>query len=197
MGKKFGCALIIFMFSVAVIFTVPVMAKPVTLKAVSAWHLGYSSVETYKWWIKAVNEKGKGRVEINIIGGPEVTAMPEQVGALKRGVFDILLTAAGYYMGMIPEAEAFGLSRLSPSEERENGFYDFMVEIHKKHGLMYIGRSQGNVPLGVLCLKNKITRPQDLKGLKIRTVKIYDAFVRELGAVPVTTPVPSRNTSIP
>ena len=196
MGKRFGWVLCIFVVLITMVFATQALAKTIKLKAVSAWPLRYPSVQTYKQWVKAVNEKSKGRIEIEIIGGPEVTPMPEQVGALKRGVFDILQTAAGYYMGMIPESEAFGLSRISPTEERENGFTGLMVEIHKKHGLMYLGRSQGLVPLGVLCLKNKITRPQELKGLKIRTVKIYDAFMRELGAVPVTIPVPEIYTSL-
>ena len=132
MGKKIGWVIWIFIVSLTLVFAAQAVAKPIKLKAVTAWPLAYPSVDKFKEWVQKVNEMGEGRVEIDIIGGPEVTPMPEQIGALKRGVFDILLTAAGYYMGMIPEAEAFGLSRLSPPEERENGFSDLMVEIHKK-----------------------------------------------------------------
>lgn len=178
------------------VFTAQAMAKPIKLKAVTAWPLAYASVDAFKDYVKVVNEKMKGRIEIEIIGGPEVTPLFEQVGALKRGVFDILQTAAAYYMGMMPEAFAFGLSRITPTEERENGFYDLMAEIHNKNGLVYIGRSQGLVPLGVLCLKEKITGPADLKGKKIRSVKIYDTFMKEMGAVPVTLPVPEIYTSL-
>lgn len=196
MGKKFGWVMCIFMVSFTLVFAAQALAKPIKLKAVTAWPVKYTSVMKFNEWVQKVNEKGKGKIQIDIIGGPEVTPMPEQVGALKRGVFDILLTAAGYYMGMIPEAEAFGLSQLSPPEERQSGFSDLMVEIHKKNELMYVGRAMGLVPLGVLCTKKKLNRPQDLKGMKIRTVTIYDAFMRELGAIPVTIPVPEIYTSL-
>lgn len=196
MGKRFGWMVVGLMLSFMLVFTASAQAKVIRLKAITAWPVAYPSVDKFKEWVAKVNEKGKGKIEINIVGGPEATPMPEQIGALKRGVFDVLLTAAGYYMGTIPEAEAFGLSRLSPTEERKSGFSDLMVEVHKKHGLMYVGRGMGLVPLGVLCTNIKIDRPQQLKGQKIRTVIIYDAFMRELGAVPVTIPVPEIYTSL-
>ncbi len=195
MRIKYLSAITVLILSFVLVFASQVDAK-IRLRAVSAWPIGYPSVDKFREWVEVVNEKGKGRIEIDLIGGPEVTSMEEQIGALKRGVFEILLTASGYYMGMIPEAEAFGLSRLSPQEERANGFSDLMIEIHQKNGLMYIGRAMSQVPLGVLCINKKIERPQDLQGQKIRTVIIYDAFIKELGAVPATISVPEIYTSL-
>lgn len=170
--------------------------QPVVIKAIMAWPENYTSNGPFREWVNRVNESGKGKVQIKLIGGPEAIPLFEQIGALKRGVVDVVNTAAAYYMGTIPEAEAFGLSRLNPEEERAKGFYDLMAEIHKEHGLMYLGRMQGAAPLGVLCTKIQIKSSKDLAGLKIRSVPIYDAFLKELRAVPVTIPVPEIYTAL-
>lgn len=196
MMKRWGLFFLILAFAMGSFLSTNLQAAPVKLKAVTAWPVGFASVDKFREWVKIVNEKGKNIVEVDILGGPEVTPMPEQFGALKRGVFDLNLSAAGYYMGTVPEAEAFGLSRISPPEERQIGFYDLEDKIHEKHGIKYVGRTMGLVPLGVLCVNKKIERPQELKGMKIRTVIIYDAFMRELGAVPVTIPEPEIYTSL-
>lgn len=170
--------------------------QPITIKALMAWPENYTSNGGFREWVKKVNELGKGKVTIKIIGGPEAIPLFEQIGALKRGVVDVVHTAAAYYMGVIPEVEAFGLSRLNPEEERARGFYDLMVEIHKNQGIMYLGRMQGVAPLGTLCTKVNLKSPKDLAGLKIRSVPIYDAFLKELKAVPVTIPVPEIYTAL-
>lgn len=170
--------------------------QPVMIKALMAWPENYTSNGGFREWVKRVNELGKGKVTIKVIGGPEAIPLFEQIGALKRGVVDVVHTAAAYYMGAIPEVEAFGLSRLNPEEERTQGFYDLMVEIHKNHGIMYLGRMQGVAPLGTLCTKVNLRSPKDLAGLKIRSVPIYDAFLKELKAVPVTIPVPEIYTAL-
>ena len=194
--KSLGLIVAALVFSLTVGFAGVAGAGPIKLKAVSAWPVGFQSVDKFHEWIKIVNEKGQGKVQIELLGGPEVIPMPEQVGALRRGVMDVLLTAGGYTMGTIPEAYAFGLSRISPLEERESGFYDLMNQIHQKYGLVYVGRAMGLVPLGVLCTNKKVERPQELKGQKIRTVMIYDAFMRKLGAVPVTIAEPEIYTAL-
>lgn len=170
--------------------------QPVVIKALMAWPENYTSNGTFREWVSRVNETGKGKVQIKVIGGPEAVPLFEQIGALKRGVVDVVNTAAAYYMGTIPEVEAFGLSRLNPEEERARGFYDLMVEIHKQHGLMYLGRMQGVAPLGVLCTKPQVKTSKDLAGLKIRSVPIYDSFLKELKAAPVTIPVPEIYTAL-
>ena len=170
--------------------------QSITIKALMAWPENYTSNAGFREWVKRVNEMGKGKVTVRVIGGPEAIPLFEQIGALKRGLVDVVHTAAAYYMGVIPEVEAFGLSRLNPEEERTRGFYDLMVEIHKAHGIMYLGRMQGVAPLGTLCTKINLKSPKDLAGLKIRSVPIYDAFLKELKAVPVTIPVPETYTAL-
>ena len=198
MRKNFlGAAVVFFTVSLLLGLSLKVEASDVvTIKAVMAWPETYTSNGGFKDWVNRVNEQGKGKVVVKVIGGPEAVPVFEQLGALKRGVVDVVNTAAAYYMATIPEAEAFGLSRLSPEEERSKGFYDIMADAHKPHGLMYLGRMQGVAPLGVLCVKKEITKPKDLVGLKIRSVPIYDAFLKELGAVPVTIPVPEIYTAL-
>jgi len=197
MKKGFVCLAIFLLVCLHLVSISKTFAQqPITIKALMAWPENYTSNGAFREWVKKVNELGKGKVMIKVIGGPEAIPLFEQIGALKRGVVDVVHTAAAYYMGVIPEVEAFGLSRLNPEEERARGFYDLMVEIHKAHGIMYLGRMQGVAPLGTLCTKVNLKSPRDLAGLKIRSVPIYDAFLKELKAVPVTIPVPEIYTAL-
>ena len=162
--------------------------KPIILKAVTAWPGHQTTLVKFNEWIKQFNELAKGEVQINYIGGPEAIPYNEQAGALQRGVIDIACTAAAYHMGMIPEAEAIGISRLNYKEERERGFIDLLSQVYEKHDLKYLGRFQLGAPLGMICTNVLIKKPSELKGLKIRSVMIYDAFLKELGVIPVTVP---------
>jgi TRAP-type transport system periplasmic protein len=196
--KKIGLCLVIgTLFSLFPWFSAVTEAQQaVTIKAVMAWPETYTSNGGFKDWVNRVNEQGKGKVAIKVVGGPEAVPLFEQLGALKRGVVDVVNTAAAYYMATIAEAEAFGLSRLTPEEERKSGFYDVMADAHRQHGYMYLGRMQGVAPLGVFCTKTQTKTPKDLAGRKIRSVPIYDSFLKELGAVPVTIPVPEIYTAL-
>ena len=49
------------------------------LKAVTAWGKNFTFVDMYLEWIKRVNEKGKGKIKIDYIGGPEVYPSFEQL----------------------------------------------------------------------------------------------------------------------
>jgi TRAP-type C4-dicarboxylate transport system substrate-binding protein len=108
-----------------------------------------------------------------------------QPEAVRKGMFQVGLFPAAYYVGMLPEGDAISLSRYDFKKEREKGgLWDYMVEHHKKVNMM---------PLGTwlydpfyLYVKKPITKLDDLKGLKLRTASKYDKMMKKLGIVPVT-----------
>jgi TRAP-type C4-dicarboxylate transport system substrate-binding protein len=146
-------------------------------------------------WVNEVNSKLSGKVRINYVGGPEVITRFQQTEALRTGVVDIVFTPSGDYQDQVPASPAFVLSKLSPSEERKSGFYDFMAEEHaKKLNVQYLGRVQ--ISPFYLWTKKEPKTLADLKGLKMRSGVLYDRLMREFGMVPVTINAPEVYTAL-
>jgi len=163
----------------------PVLAKNITLKAVSFQAKTAKVLKTYGMYIKMVNERAKGELEIKWVGGPDAIPRLEQANAVKSGVIDMAGLPASYYMSIVPTAfNTCILSEYTPMEEHKNGVYDFQVEEHAAAGMRFIGRLETNHTFhcGV---KEKVSRPQDLAGKKIRSMGLYNYFIKALGASPV------------
>ncbi|BBO85090.1 hypothetical protein DSCO28_56560 [Desulfosarcina ovata subsp. sediminis] len=163
----------------------PVWAKPQTLKAVSFLPKDHPMVQMVHVWVKRVNEQCGDQIKINWTGGPEVIGGFDQAEALRNKVVDLIFSPTSYYAPLMPEGNAFPLSKLTMEEERKpGGFYDFMVERHKKIGMMYIGTWLYD-PF-YLRLDHEIDSLDDLQGVKMRTSALYDRFMKKIGIVPVT-----------
>lgn len=160
-------------------------SEPVTLKAATAWAEQGASNDAF--WIlhDKINKGNDVNVKMEWIGGPEAIPAFELIEAVKNGVVDVANIAGAYYVPQLPEVDALKLSKITPQEERANGFYDFMNQLHQeKVNSIYLGRSQLNTKYQ-LYLNKEITKP-DLKGMSIRVTPIYKALVEALGGAPVT-----------
>ena len=183
----------VFFFVLAIVFTVgsgfistpDILAQPMEMKAISFVSTNNPMTVMAQEWIDRVNREAKGELTIKYLGGPEVIPTPEQPEATRKGVVQILFGAGSFYESLLPENMAYILSKLSCEEERKpGGFYDFMVERHKRIGLMYLGRwFYGPFHLWT---KDPVRNVKDLAGRKMRTAGLYDRFMKGLGIVPVT-----------
>lgn len=170
-------------------------AEPVHIKAVCFLPKDHPLVAAIPMFIDKVKEKSKGEVVIDYLGGPEVIPALEQVEALRKGkTIDMAFQVTAYYQAVVPEGLAMHLSRLLPWEERQSGFYDAMVEAHKKQGLMYLGRWLYS-PF-YLWSKKPVKKPEDLRGMKMRTQALYDRFMKALGIIPVSVPQTETYTAL-
>ena len=89
---------------------------------------------------------------------------------------------------------AFVLSKLSPSEERKSGFYDFMLEEHAKKL-----NTHTRPPADFAVLSVDQEGAEDAgrsEGLKMRSGVLYDRLMREFGMVPVTINAPEVYTAL-
>lgn len=162
-----------------------VLAKPKTLKAVSFVPKNHPIVTMAHVWVNRVNEQCGDKIKIDWVGGPEVIPGFDQAEALRNNTVQVIFNPTAYYAPMMPEVNAFQLSRLTMEEERiPGGFYDFMVERHKKIGMMYIGTWLYD-PF-YFRINRKIDSIDDLRGVKMRTSALYDRFMKKIGIVPVT-----------
>ena len=169
----------------------PAQAK-ITIKAISAWPVNEVSVaDDYLVFIKKANaeleKKFPGQVEIVYAGGPEVIPTRDQAEALRMGVVQMYFGSDAYYAGIAPGANASKLSQLYSWEEEERGADAIFNEIHeKKLNAHYVGRLASEFGFQ-LYLNKKISKPSELKGLRVRISPLYLEFTKALGVTPVDT----------
>ena len=145
---------------------------------------------SYRGWVPIfvdeINKRAKGELVINPRGGPEVIAPFDQGKAVSKGTIDMAFVPSGFYSGVVPGADTNRLSPLTVEEERAQGMYDHMRNIHAKAGIYYVGRQQ---PIRghyfFVCLRKSVTTKEDFKTLKIGGSPSFLAFFKGLGATPV------------
>jgi TRAP-type transport system periplasmic protein len=181
-----------FVLSVLSMYIGPVAAaETFTLKAVTAWPKTASEYKAFSIFTEMVEQmvaaKYPGELKIQFIGGPEAVKTPDQVQALQRGMVDMVFTTNAYYVSVLPEVDALKLSNFTPAEERTNGSWAYMNDLHEKRlGVRYLAR----LGLGIkfhLYLKKPI-KTADLKGLNIRVSPMYLQVIKGLGGNPVVIP---------
>jgi len=191
--KKKVCLLFLAIFLALTVFTIHVVqvkAEPITLKAVTGWPKPSSENKSFFIFTELVEQmvakKYPGELKINYVGGPEAVKSTDQVQACQRGMVDMVYTTNAYYLSVLPEVDAYKLSEFTPMEERANGAWKYMNDLHEKKGLYLLGR----LGLGEkfhLYLKKPI-QSTDLKGLNIRVSPMYLQIIKGLGGNPVVIP---------
>jgi len=167
-----------------------VYAQTITLKAVTGWPKPSSENKSFFIFTELVEQmvakKYPGELKINYVGGPEAVKSTDQVQACQRGMVDMAYTTNAYYLSVLPEVDAYKLSEFTPMQERANGAWKYMNDLHEKKGLYLLGR----LGLGEkfhLYLKKPI-QSADLKGLNIRVSPMYLQIIKGLGGNPVVIP---------
>lgn len=162
-------------------------AEEVTLSAVSAFAEGTTFSENFERFIERLNEIGKGVVQIDYKGGGGKVMDPFQLGdAVRTGVVDIGNLPGAFYTKLMPEADAIKLSAFTIREERENGAWAYMNDLHNKRmNVWHLSRHKDCVPFQLYL--NKRIDSRDLSGLNIRVTPIYRAFFASMGASMIRT----------
>lgn len=167
-------------------FQASAMAQEVTLRLVTAFPENSFYVSHLLKWVKSVNERGKGVLHINFIGGPRAIPTFEVGNAVKTGVVDIAMSTGAFYTNVMPEADLLKLAEKPVAEQRKNGAFDYINKVwNEKANMHYLARMVENQPFH-LYLNKKIDKP-DLTGLKIRITPVYREFFQALNANVVTT----------
>ncbi len=169
----------------------PTPTKTYVLKAVSNGILANqgSPVEVvFKLFIDRINERGKGQLRIDYLGSVEVFPDNMQFTAMAKGLIDMMEAPGAYHQNVVPEAAALGITELTPTQEREVGFYDLLVKAHReKAGVVPIGRAGYNSRFYVFT-NVKVQKLDDFKGLKFRSNAAYDPFFKPMGITTIEMP---------
>jgi TRAP-type C4-dicarboxylate transport system substrate-binding protein len=174
-------------------------AAEVTLKAVSGFPKSHENTQSFLHFIDAVNKEGKGVLQIQFVGGPEVTPPPQQPTALRNGLFDVQYGPAAYYLGVFPEGD-FTSGFKKPAESRKLGGYQIVDKaMRAKLGATFIARFNTGLGLSMLVKDQPKMRPDglpDLSGMKIRSSPAYRDFIQELGGTAVVMPISEIYTAL-
>jgi TRAP-type C4-dicarboxylate transport system substrate-binding protein len=162
-------------------------AQEVTLRAVTAFAEGTQFSKPFERFIEKVNNDGKGLIKIQFIGGPRAMPPFEVGNAVRSKVVDIANVTGAFYTNLMPESDALKLMTKPMSEQRKNGSWDYINQLHnQKLNAYFLARQFHNVPFHIY-LNKKIDR-LDFTGLKIRVTPVYRDIVQALGGTPITTP---------
>lgn len=160
---------------------IQVHAKEITLKAVSAFNTDTFFSERFKLFIKKVNEDGKGLIQIQYMGGPEAIPTFEVGNAVRAGVVDLANSSAVFHASLVPEALAMTLTKHSIQKLRSNGGHTLMNKLHEdRANMLWLARISDGLQYHIY--SNKTISDTNLKGFKLRSVPIYLAFFKALGA---------------
>jgi C4-dicarboxylate-binding protein DctP len=144
---------------------------------------------------KEIEEATNGKVKIELYPASQLGNEREILEGIKLGTIEIGTLSSGALPGIFPEILAVSVPYLFPNREVAWKFFDgpmgkeladIMLE---KNGLRILAWGEN----GLRCFTNNvrpIKRPEDLKGLKIRTMEnpAHMGMVKTLGATPVPIP---------
>ena len=176
----------------------PAASEEVTLRAASVWPKNFHITQSFLRYVDKVNEEGKGVVQIQFLGGPEVIPANELPAALRRGAVDMFHGSSAYTQGSVPESDAFVASTQTAAEMRESGAFDLMDEIYQtKLNAKLVGLVDRGWSF-LLYLRNEpkiVDGKVDLTGVNIRSHPLYNEFLSSLGATPVVVTTTELYTS--
>lgn len=161
--------------------TTSLAAEEAVLRGVSCFPIGSPPSVPFEAVIDEINKRGKGVVQIKLLGGAPAIGSPFQVGErMALGAYDFAGCPESFFGNLLPEGPALRLTDYTFAELRENGGLDYFQGLMKAKGAYYVGRHHDDGEFH-LYLKTKIDKP-DLTGLNLRISPVYTAFFKELGA---------------
>ena len=167
-----------------------VLAKPIIVKAVTVFATDHPINKFNQPYVDEINERAKGELKIDYLGGPEVIATFDQAEAVRTGMIDMaLFIPFGYMESFMAIANCEGLSPFTAAEERASEVYDLWVEVFAKNlNSRYLGLKEKGACFA-LFVNKPVTKLSDLKGMGIRAMPLYEPFLKALGASSMTMPM--------
>lgn len=166
---------------VAALFTSAAMPAEATLRGASCFPIGSPPSKPFEAYVEALNEQGKGVVQIELLGGAPAIGSPFTLTQkMSKGAYDVVGCTEAYFGNVLPEAPVLRFSEYPFAELRENGALDYVQKLLNEKGIYYVARHHDFGPFH-LWLSQAIDKP-DLSGLHLRVSPVYTAFFKSLGA---------------
>ena len=158
-------------------------AAAVKLKAASFLPSRTVFAKYFKNWVDHANKQCSGHFNISVVGPAAIKTL-EQWNGLKNGVIDLHYGPPNYYKGVMPEADVTILAKNETADQRKNGAWAMVNELHKKKmNAIYLTNILNGV--NFYLYTNKPAVNKRFEGFRLRSVAIYDGFFKYLGAQPL------------
>ncbi len=149
------------------------------------------SGEALKEFAALCNEYSGGTVEVDCFFNTELGSVASCVESLAQGTIDICSTGTSYFSGYVPEIQVFELPYIFNSYEEVRTTLDAepgqkIAEMFEGSGMKLICYWESGMR-HVTANGKAIVKPEDMKGLKIRTVvsPTQQATWEAFGAIPM------------
>jgi len=166
----------------------------VVIRAIMAWPNDCNCVSQYKRYIEEVNKRGKGKVEIKLLGGPEVVKPFEQLQALRSGIADMTHSASAYWVGETIEGSVMDILNPNDFDRYLKGLRGTQAlatinqAYREKSGVRFLGIMVGGTGFRFMMAK-PVASLDELKGTRIRAFGTQGAkTVQYFGGSPQTIP---------
>ncbi len=142
------------------------VVEPIIIRAVADAPISKPDNWAYREFIERFNKRAGGEAFIQYLGSEEVIPSYPQGKAVMDGTIDMSNIWSSAYASFFPAAVTMLLSKLTPVEERESGYYDYLAEGYREIGVVYLGRAVTKDPFYIFT-NVKVEKTQDLAGLVI------------------------------
>src|SRR4030042_1446942 len=144
-----------------------------------------------------INQLAKGRLIINVKGGPEVIPPFNLGAAVKNGTIDMACIPNACFEDLVPGIGVTHLSPFTAVEERKIGVYEAIGDLYKKAGMFYLGRGEAtDHGYFIMFLNKPVEKPDDFKGLRLGGSTSFHGQYKELGGVASTLQTTEYNTAM-
>lgn len=195
MGKR---ALILGTVVVALVFFVHIEidAAEFSMRTAEIFREGFTHSECQKYFAKRVGEITKGKAEVKVFLGATLGNERNYCEQLQMGSLDFGKVAATNAVAFVPKFAVFGMPYLIRDLDHLYKIFDspagkILQDAAEKAGLIILAYWDMNTQ-NIYNSRRPITKPEDLKGLKIRTreAPICIDGLNALGAsaAPLATP---------
>ena len=169
-------------------------AAEVMLKAASFLPVRSVYAKQFMRFVDEANRRCAGQIHISVVG-PEAVPSLEQWNALKNGVIDMHYGPPNYFRGVVPAGDVISLARNESAEQRKNGAWALInQEYNKKLNAWYLTQLVNGVRFFIYT--NKPAVNGRFEGFRLRSVPVYDAFFKSLGAEPLRMAPPEVYTAL-
>ncbi len=169
-------------------------AQQVKLKAASFLPRQVIFAKFFYRWVDEVNKQCAGKVNISVVGPAAIPTL-QQWNAVKEGVVDMHYGPPTYYSGVFPAGDVMSLALNEAADQRANGALKLLQQQHEKKMNSHLLTSifQG-VPF--FLYTTKAIKDGRFDGFRMRSVPIYDNFIKEMGGNPVRMAPPAVRTAL-
>jgi TRAP-type C4-dicarboxylate transport system substrate-binding protein len=178
----------------------PAFAQQVTWK-VAIFGPPRAVTAPIEYLAKEVGAKTNGQIKIEPVYGEALAKATEIIDGLKAGAFEAGVLCASYYPGKLPLYTVLDLAMLTPDDIMAQARVQLAVAEHpavaqefKRWGLRML--LPNPLPQYQMMGKRRITKVEDLKGVRIRVSGEMARVLEDYGAVKSLVPAPETYTSL-